>query len=78
MPPADGHLTTLTADDYAQKKMQYIRLTAVYLTAVRQVIIKVFYLHIKRLATSLKMFIFRNNCRLVYTTTSKGMVARSV
>ena len=40
------------------ESVQYIRLTAMYLTTVRQVIINVVYLHMKRLATTLKMFIF--------------------
>jgi len=57
--PADGHCTTPTADDYAQN-VKYIRLTAAYLTTVRQVIIKLFYLQTKRLTTTLKMFIFYN------------------
>ena len=80
MSPVDGHLTTPTADDYAQK-MCRIRLTAVYLTTVHQIIIKVFYLHMKHLATTLKMFIFTINCHSsqhVYITVSNGRVARSV
>jgi len=34
--------------------MQYIHVTAAYLTTVHQVIMKVFYLHMKRFASPLK------------------------
>jgi len=58
-----------------------VRLIAAYLTTVCQVTIKIFYLHMKRLATTLKMFIFTINCLLswhVYITSSDSRVARSV
>ena len=54
--------TTPTADDYAQN-VKYIRLTAAYLTTVRQVIIKLFYLQTKRVTTTLKCLFFTINCR---------------
>jgi len=64
-----------------RKRAIYIRLTEAYFTTVRQVIINVVYLHMKRLATTLKKFIFTVICRgsqHVYITTSNGRVARSV
>jgi len=61
--------------------VQYICLTVAYLTTICQVIIKLFFLHIKRFAATLKMFIFTINChtrRHVYITTSNGRGARSL
>jgi len=45
------------------ENVQYIRLTAAYLTTIRHVMIKVFYLYMKRL----KMFVFTINCRSIAT-----------
>jgi len=58
------------------ENVQYIRLIT-----VRRFIIKVFYWHMKLLATTLKMFIFTINSsasRHVYVTTSNSRVAWSV
>ena len=64
------------------ENVQYIHLTAAYLTTVCQVIIKICYLCMKQLThETLKMLIFTINCRPsqhVYITINNSRVARSV
>jgi len=51
--------------------VKYIRLTAAYLTTVRQVIINYNYLHMKRLVASIKMLIFYRAMLCIRDTSHK-------
>ena len=76
-----GRPSHYSNSDIMLKNVQYIHLTAAYLTTICQVIKKVFYLHMKCLVSTLKMFIFIINChasRYVYITMSNGRVDWSV
>ena len=57
--------------------MQYISLTAAYLTVVCQVIIKVFYLHPKHVGTTTKMFMLDFSLDLEIVTQSLLMTVFS-